>query len=309
MSRQWLRRLSLIVGDASGKGLDLGTFKVRFTIRKGDVPTPNTLRARVYNLAPGTAALIAKEFKQVTMKVAYKDSPFTIIYRGEIKQVRNGRENQVDTYTDITAATGDRAYNFGTVNVTVAAGNTLADVYTEVGKAYEQYGVTMAPPPDELKNIAMPRGRTLYGMARDVMRELAQTANMTWSIQDNKLQLVPYNKPLAGVSTIVLNPSTGLIGMPDQTEDAIYGKCLLNPQLIVAGRVKIDQGSIKPMEQSLKVTAAPNPRTIATDGLYRVLAVDHRGDTRAQFWYTEFACLALGDAGGTSATAVNLAGG
>jgi hypothetical protein len=49
---------------------------------------------------------------------------------------------------------------------------------------------------------------------------------------------------------VVLTADTRLIGMPTQTMDGIMVKCLLNPLLLVNGRIKLDNASIQLAAQS-----------------------------------------------------------
>ncbi|MGH8431847.1 MAG: phage protein, partial [Solimonas sp.] len=123
---QFGRKASLIVGLDSGDAIDLSELRVVFSIRRGDLQTPNSGRFRVFNLAPDTARRVQKEFTRVVFQGGYEGN-FGILFDGTIKQVRRGRASQTDTYLDITAADGDSAYNFAVVNTTLAAGSTPAD--------------------------------------------------------------------------------------------------------------------------------------------------------------------------------------
>ena len=123
MTQQYLRQLSLIVADNTGKGLELGEFRVVFRVQRGDIQTPNTAEIRVFNLAPNTAKLIGeKEFTQVALQAGY--GQLGLIFYGSIKQVRDGRDDPLDTHVDISAADGDEVYNYSFINMTLAKGST-----------------------------------------------------------------------------------------------------------------------------------------------------------------------------------------
>ncbi|MGC8165472.1 hypothetical protein ACP3WT_28400, partial [Salmonella enterica] len=68
-----------------------------------------------------TRQRIEQEFTRIVLQAGYAGN-YGIIFDGSVKQVRRGRENQTDTYLDITAADGDSAYNFAVVNTSLAAG-------------------------------------------------------------------------------------------------------------------------------------------------------------------------------------------
>jgi hypothetical protein len=109
-------------GTRPTAGLD-----IHFTVRRGDISTPNSADIRIYNLNPDTAnAIGTREFKRVTLKAGYPGN-FGLIFSGEIKQVRIGRESATDTFVDISAADGDSAYNYSAMALTLAAGSTPKD--------------------------------------------------------------------------------------------------------------------------------------------------------------------------------------
>lgn len=291
---QYLRRVDLIVSGASGDGLNLSGMRITFKTKKSDAQTPNTAEIRIYNLAPSTAKQIRDEFTQITLQAGY-EANFGIIFTGNIKQVRFGRENGTDTFIDIAAGDGDDAYNFSVINTTLAAGATQTDQINAAGKALERRGVGvgfLAETPPE----ALPRGKAMYGMARDYLRQSSEASEATWSIQDGKLQLVARTGTLPD-QAILLNSKSGLIGTPEQTNDGISVRTLLNPLMKIGGQVKIDEDDVAEAKlPNTEGSASPNkPASIASDGIYRILTIENSGDTRGNDWYTDIVCLAVDD--------------
>jgi len=137
--------------------------------------------------------------------------------------VRRGRENPTDTYTEILAADGDVARNFGIVSTTLAAGATQSTQLAAISGAID---LPLGYVPD-LPRTALSRGKVLYGMARDRLSDIAASSNATWSIQNGQVQLVPLTSYIPGTA-VVMNANTGMIGLPEQTEDGIKVKALLN---------------------------------------------------------------------------------
>lgn len=290
MNAQWLRTCSLTVGKGSA-GLELGALRVVFATRKGDVETPNSAEIRVYNLSDGTAARIRREFTRVVLQAGYQDNIGTI-FDGTIRQVRTGRENGTDTWLEIIAADGDAAYNFATVNTTLAAGSKPADRVAVAQAAMAEKGAGAGYTPD-LGGQALPRGKVMYGMARQHMRNEAETTDTTWSIQDGKVQMLPRAGYLPGAA-VVLTHETGLVGTPEQTQDGIRVRCLLNPRLRVGGRIKLDNASVLRAKTDLKASALLPP-SLDHDGIYRILTVEFRGDTRGNDWYADMVCIGIDD--------------
>lgn len=284
----------MVVAQADGTGLDLSALHFRFNVRRADLQTPNTCDVRVYNVSNDTANRIQKEFTRIILQAGYENGSYGVIFDGNVKQVRRGRENATDTYLELLAADGDEAYNFATVSTTVAAGSTPAAHFSVLQSIMGDYGVQPGYIPQELTGPRLPRGKVMYGMCRDYMRVAAATLSATWSIQNGRLEIIPLTgyRPFEAV---VLTAKTGLIGMPEQIQDGIKAKCLLNPNLIIGGKVQIDNKSVQQARIDMAYTAINFFPQIADDGFYRLLTVDHSGDTRGNDWYSDLICLGLDD--------------
>ena len=289
--RQWLRACSLVVADSGGSGLDLGELRVVFATKKGDVETPNSAEIKVYNLSEATASRMTREFKRLVLQAGYQGN-VGVIFDGTIRQCRQGRENGTDAWLEIIAADGDRAYNFATVNTTLSAGSLPADRVAACQRSFADKGAAAGHVPD-LGGQPLPRGKVMYGMARKHMRTEAATADASWSIQDGKMQMLMRSGYLPG-EAVALTHETGLIGTPEQTNEGVKVRCLLNPRLRVGGRIKLDNKSIQAAKTDLKA-GAQRPPKMDQDGLYRILSVEFSGDTRGNDWYADMMCIGLDD--------------
>lgn len=315
-----------------GKGQDTGMntplvsgFHIIFQVTHFSAETPNSLTCRIYNLADETAQQIQNEFTQVYLRAGYPGN-FGIIFQGTIKHVdktssaggvnvdgvRIGQETPADRYLDIYASDGDQPYNWGVINQTLAAGYAPRDVADAVSKAMGSQvksnpgsqnagGFDADPLPAALTQQPAPRGRVLYGMARDHATVLGNTHGLNWSINGGVLQWLPYSAYKPG-DAIVLTSQTGLIGFPQQTQDGIAIKCLLNPSIGPGQRVQINNKSIQRAAQNTGFTALNTLPPVNADGFYKVIYCDHTGDTRGQPWYTDMICLS------TDATDLSTAG-
>jgi hypothetical protein len=292
---QYLRKCTLIVSTASGNGLDLSNLHIKFSVKRSDTMTPNIADILVYNLSDETAAQIKKEFTKVVLQAGY-ESNYGVIFQGNIKQVIIGRESATDTFINIVAGDGDRAYNFSVVTATIAPGCAMADQFSAAIGAMSQKGVN-AGFVEGLPTNQLPRGKVMYGNAKNYMRNLALSSGTNWSIQDESVNFVPLKTYLPG-EAVVLTAKTGMIGTPQQTNEGVNVKCLLNPKIRISGRVQIDNASIAAFKINL---ATPNsPANIAPplngDGYYYVLVVEHQGDNRGVEWYTNLITLYISPA-------------
>lgn len=297
-NNQWKRKISLIVSNDKGNGKDLSQFHVQFNINQNDTQTPNNAFIRIYNMSDDTSKSIQKEFTRVTLQAGYETGAFGIVFDGTIKQIRRGRINATDTYLDILAAEADLNLNFGVVNKTLAKGTKVSEQVQSYADAmdipvgYTSYGVG---------NPQLIRGKVQYGMARDGMRDIARTTQTSWSVQNGKIQVIPLTGYAPG-EAVKINSATGMIGLPEQTQEGISARVLLNPKIQIGTQVQIDNASIQraqfqlhfgttgEQERAINETLLPS---IADDGFYRVLVVEHSGDTRGQEWYTDITCLTV----------------
>lgn len=304
--RQYIRKASLLIGDHED-ALDLSELRFRFFIRRGDTQTPNTADIRAYNLAPDTALKIKKEFTRVVMQAGY-DGNFGVIFDGNIKQIRRGRESPTDTYIDITAGDGDEAYNYSTVALSLAAGQTAPrSAIEQIVQGMAVHGVGKGYVPDSMSTGPTYRGEVFYGTAKDNLRYLARTTDSAWSIQDGRVDFIPLTsyKPSAEIPKLTFE--TGMVGLPEQTQNGIRLRTLLNPNLKIGQLVQIDNRSILQLRYSMNTMAQAEDMTNALgnklndDGYYYVMVAEHSGDTRGNDFYTHLICLAA-DATMTPAT-------
>ncbi len=295
-AQQYLRKARLTVSGVSGSGLDLSELRIKFSIKKTDTETPNTADIRVYNIKDSDAIRVRDEFKQVQFSAGY-ESNFGVVFQGNIIQAIIGRESATDTFIDLNCADGDHAYNFAVVNGTLAKGSSFANQIQAAVDSMKPYGVTLGPV-GEMTTTKLPRGKSMYGNARKYLRNTAESLNKQWSIQDGKVTFVGDTTYLPGVA-VVLNSNTGMIGTPQQTNTGVNVKCLLNPNIKVAGLVQIDEKSVAKFKLDLAAvnaanaanTAVPIMAPLSADGAYYVLVMEHTGDTRGVDWYTSLVCL------------------
>jgi hypothetical protein len=301
--QQYLRKLSCIVGDQFGNGIEFADFRVQFQVRRGDMQTPNTADVRIFNLSDSTANEIAnvQEYTQIALQAGYEGN-FGLIFRGIIKQTRLGRIDQKDSYVDITAADGDELYNYSALSLTLAKGSSPSD---DIASMMQSFTTTLAreaiaydsDSAPQLQGNARVRGRVWYGMGRECLRKFAAANGVLWSVQDGRLTLIPQNGYIEG-QVPVISRNTGLIGVPEMTAQGLELRVLLNPSIRIGQLIQLQSNAINQYRYGTDLASqANNPllaRSLKTsaDGLYYVMSANHSGDTRGNDWYTDLTCLA-----------------
>lgn len=303
---QYLRKCTLIVygtglnGQGQPNGVDLSALRIKFSVKRSDTSTPNMADIRVYNLSADLAqsmltvlnpAPLTTGRGRVILQAGYEDN-YGVIFQGNIYQVIVGRESATDTFVDIIAGDGSTAYNYAIVNTTIGAGSTQVDQVNAVVGAMTPKGVTAGHIGD-LPNTQLPRGKVMFGNARNYARSVAQTTGKTWSIQNEKITFVPLKSYLPGTA-VKITSATGMIGTPQQTYEGVNVKCLLNPKIRVGGLIQLDNKSIQRFKINLAVkpgSGANIPAPVTADGYYYVYITEYTGDTRGVDWYVTVLCL------------------
>lgn len=289
---QYFRKCNLIISNEKGDGLDLSNFRIVFNVKKSDSQTPNSAQIRIYNLTQDTANKIRSEYQNVILQAGY-ESNYGVIFSGNIKQLLFGRENGTDSFVDLSCGDGDKAYNYAIVNTTLSAGSNVNQHIEACLGSMSSSNISKGYLPD-LSTSSLPRGKVLFGMSRDYLRKASESTETSWSIQDGKLQFVKLTEVLPN-QAVVLTSKTGLIGTPEQTNDGIKVKCLLNPLLKIASQINLNEDSIAnaKLQKTDKDAQVNAPSPINKDGFYRILVIEHNGDTRGQDWYSDLICLSV----------------
>ncbi len=311
MTDQYLRKWGLVVSSGED-GIDLSALRIQFNVTQADAETPNTAVIKVFNVAKTTADRIQNEFQKVKLQAGYEGGQLGVIFDGTIKQIKRGRDSGTDTYVTIYAADGDQAYNFSVVSKSLAAGSSLRNQLDAVAEATKKNGVTAAPniPSSLGTGGTLPRGKVLFGMARERLTDIAASSGTTWSIQNGEIVMIPLTGYLAD-EIVAINSRTGMILVPTATDAGIEVDVLLNPLMKIGTRVQIDNSSVN--QTTIKQQGFPRygdlsfPANVTEDGIYRVLVVEHVGDTRGTPWYSHLTCLAV-DASSPPGTSVQADG-
>lgn len=298
MTQLFRRRCQLIVGLQAGgtDALDMSEFRIRFKINQAMIGKPGSAEIYIYNLSEKTMAKFVGEGQSVALYAGYEQN-IGLIFFGQVFQIRRGRESPTDTYMFILAQTADTAHNYAVVSGTLAKGWTMEDQRRSALDAMAPYNVE-AGALSVLPEVKMPRGKVLYGTSREYLDHIAQSANQEWGYDGNKVVMVDRNKPTDQLA-FVLNTNTGMIGMPVLTSEGLRVTSLMNHRFKMGGQVQVDESSVQTQTFDITPQGMPNnafidpKQALGADGFYNIVSVEHRGDTRAQDWYTDLVCVGV----------------
>lgn len=132
------------------------------------------------------------------------------------------------------------------------------------------------------QQINYPRGKVMFGSPNQYLTQIAKSMNATYYTDDGTVNIIS-PKELADDEIFDLSPDTGLIGTPSQNEYGISCKCLLNPRMKLNSLFRLDNHRIT----NMKYTQGQAIRSLDSSGIYRVIKIVYRGDTRGNTWETE----------------------
>jgi hypothetical protein len=312
---QFGRIANLLVANSTN-GRDLTGIHFRFYVRQCDTDIPNTMVVRIYNLSRTTEREITQQYTQVALQVGYLGTTVEMLFSGDIKYFKRGKENSTDRFLEITAGDNDLGYNYGFMQATLGPGSKPGQVIEAAAKRLgvdiDQTAVT-----SQTFGGAFPRGKVLNGLARVYLDHAAATANAAgakWFIENGVLKFVSTTGYLPG-NAVVLSPATGLVGIPEATDQGIEGRCLMNAALKIGCELQIDSdtivqtfappsvaaslgdgsgGIINPIAapqvtQTIYTIARPTPGL----GIYRIALLECSGDNRGEEWYSDFTALTI----------------
>jgi hypothetical protein len=315
--QQWLRRISLVVYGGEDKPLELGLFRVDFQVKKMTNSSPNFFYAKVYNLSPKTQQKI-RQYGRVQLSAGYKTANYGMIFDGTVVMCVEAKENPTDSYLEIFAGDGDKGLNSGVIAQTWPAGTLPSQKIQDAIKASGFIEVGEVKLSGEQKSV---RSSTYVGGIKDAIRNETNAHQADFFVDNGVGYVIPWSGYRKG-EVVNLSPTTGLVGIPKVTPNGIEAQCLLNPKLRLGGLVHIDlkylsglafQPGSKPETpggQTKTYQGMPTPFTAtgpkgytfgaATTnpvGTYKILLLDHLGDTRGNPWYSSIVCAAAGENG------------
>ena len=181
--------------------------------------TPNIARIKIYNLSEKTRSYISEEHQGVELYAGYNPdeipavslfSPFPLIFKGSTIAVSSYREG-VNWVTEIVAGDGNQEFLESTFQKSYKKGTAVSLIISEVCASV---GVPFTSDFIDASAI-LTRGRVVNGKVKDILDKLADSYYLTWSYQDQVLEVVNAGSPpLKALNVTVLSPDTGLLDTP-----------------------------------------------------------------------------------------------
>lgn len=246
----------------------------------------------IWNPMPSTSLKIIEEGAQVFFSAGYGRGKYGQIFGGRVFQAFSTRENVTDYKLTLLCVDGSKLFKDNFTAFSRTAGYTYSSLLNDVAQ-YSQSPISMGQISNYIKDIQFPRGVTVFGSPSAIGREVCRSNNLQMFMKDDKWQFTHLSDIPEGTA-LEIDPSSGLIGTPEQTDYGISFRTLLDPTLQIANPpkwVKIDLSKINVKQQRAVIgkdlVGVLQLETSPWNGYFKVGGVVHSGDTRGQEWYTD----------------------
>ena len=278
--RQYMRKYRVIVGNPkTGRGFDVSNLRCTFYVEKAMNEEPNFSQVSIYNLAKASVAMV-KPGDICTIEAGYENGNYGMIFTGEVVQPLVTLEEGVDRVLTLVCQDGDSFLNSAFVSQSLGSGANNGTVLAACTDGAISTGFIS----QTIYGGGLPRGKVLFGMAADYVSEIAEESEAQMYVEDGKLNIVGAGDYGAGTA-VELNPTTGLIGAANQTDDGVSGQCLINPSIKLNTLIHIGASLVTGQMISQGDTGYTS---VSSAGIYRIVKLTYEGDTRGDSWYCNF---------------------
>lgn len=251
---------------------------VEFEVAKSLDREPNRSTVKVTDLSPSTRErLEALDEPELNISAGYQDLGLRdTIFVGDCQDIYSTRDG-ANVVTTVESEDGGRSYRSARLSMSFPPGSSLATIISTIAGAMDvgignalAIAATATLPTGSATFLS---GLSIEGPAWRSLDTVCRSANLRWSVQNGVLQLRRRRQP-AEITTVLLSPSTGLIGSPARSSKdprtgdiSISAKSLLIPG-IYPGKTLVIQSS-------------------TVTGNYMCHSVRYVGSTVTNDWYIE----------------------
>lgn len=237
------RRCRIIISDKNNNGFDISNLRVVFDCIKSMATEPNMSIIKIYNLNVSTENKIMNDGERVTIEAGYEGKLFGQIFDGDIIQTIRYKEDATTFVLELVAIDCDKSINFNFVNFSLVKGQTQR---TQINELSTRAGnpVSLGSISSKLNTKTLTRGKTFFGKQSDYVRQLARSNQLQSYYEDGKINVINMEELPEG-EILEINPESGLIGFPEQTDFGVQIKSLINPLLKVNTLFHIDNSLIR----------------------------------------------------------------
>ena len=263
------------------------SLRVGFSIEKDTTKESNKAKLEIYNLSDATRKSIETADNEVEIYAGYERAGGAILaFKGTVTYGFT-RDVGTDCITTLDLADGTVALRDSYCSLSYAPGTGARTI---IQRCANEMGVPVVYGDDVGELESYNNGYSFIGQAKDALTEICNALDLSWSIQNNILNIIL----AGGTSTnrgLVFSPQSGLVGVPERIVQAEYKSNKSNPKKTAKKKAKKEEPRKKAgwRIETLLVPSV-NPADLVkveskwVSGWFRVEKVAHRGDYNGNNW-------------------------
>ena len=260
---------------------------IGFSIDKDTTKESNKAKLEIYNLSDATRKKIEVPDTEVEIYAGYERAGGAILaFKGTVTYGFT-RDAGTDCITTLDLADGTVALRDSYCSLSYAPGTSAKTI---IQRCANEMGVPVVYGDDVGELESYKNGFSFYGQAKDALTEICNALGLSWSIQNNILNIIL----AGGTSTnrgLVFSPQSGLVGVPERITQAEYKSNKSNPQKTQKEKAKKEEPRKKAgWKINTLLVPSVNPADMVKveskwiTGWFRVEKVSHSGDYNGTNW-------------------------
>ena len=260
---------------------------IGFSIEKDTTKESNKAKLEIYNLSEATRKKVEAADTEVEIYAGYERAGGAILaFRGTVTYGFT-RDAGTDCITTLDLADGTVALRDSYCSLSYAPGTSAKTI---IQRCANEMGVPVVYGEDVGELESYKNGFSFIGQAKDGLTEICDALGLSWSIQNNILNIIL----AGGTSTnrgLVFSQQSGLVGVPERIVQAEYKSNKSNPKKTQKEKAKKNDPRKKAgWKINTLLVPSVNPADMVKveskwiTGWFRVEKVAHRGDYNGTNW-------------------------
>ena len=260
---------------------------IGFSIEKDTTKESNKAKLEIYNLSEATRKKVEAADTEVEIYAGYERAGGAILaFKGTVTYGFT-RDAGTDCITTLDLADGTVALRDSYCSLSYAPGTSAKTI---IQRCANEMGVPVVYGDDVGELESYKNGFSFYGQAKDALTEICNALGLSWSIQNNILNIIL----AGGTSTnrgLVFSPQSGLVGVPERITQAEYKSNKSNPKKTQKEKAKKEEPRKKAgWKINTLLVPSVNPADMVKveskwiTGWFRVEKVSHSGDYNGTNW-------------------------
>jgi hypothetical protein len=238
----------------------------------------------VYNMSKSMINQLAAEGARVVVEAGYLNGVYGQIWNGNVFHFIEYRENVVDRVLTMHCLFGKDVLANNFLMASLSGEQTRKDRFEHFTKLVK-IDVKMSKEILEETNKTARRIIEFGDVYNHIRDDIALEGRQLTATKEGKLTDANFVTEVSSDKAVVVSPDSGLIGLPTQIPKGVSFQTLLDPRLIFdvpPRNVILRNTEVKGLQQNYNAL----PPMLDSEGQYRIISVNHRGDTRGGEWYS-----------------------